>query len=111
MSYTPEFSNQRKDARVSLELPVRISIGSQLTLQGLLKDLSLKSAFIRIKYSVYVQANDEVGFSISSAPEKADDHIYGKACISRIVPGEGFAIYFTHMEDTATKRLKKIMTP
>lgn len=110
MSYTPEVVNQRRDVRVNVELPIRISIGSQLTMQGLLKDLSLKSAFIRMKSNVYVQANDEVGFSISSAMEKTDDFIYGKACISRIVPGDGLAIYFTHMEDTAIKRLKKLMT-
>lgn len=110
MSYPPGFNNQRLDARVSLEVPVRISIGSQLTMQGALKDISLKSAFIRVKYSVYLEANDEVGFSISSAIGKTDDFIYGKACISRIVPGEGFVIYFTHMEETATKRLKKLMT-
>lgn len=103
------FSNQRKDIRIDIELPVRISIGSQLTMQGIVCNLSLRSAFVKIKNSVYIQANDEVSFSISRSMEKEDDYVYGKACISRIVPGDGFAIYFTFLEERATKNLQKLM--
>lgn len=109
MQDSPIFFNQRKDVRIDIELPIRISIGSQLTMHGVVCNLSLRSAFIKIKNSVYIQPNDEVSFSISSAMEKEDDYIYGKACISRIVPGDGFAIYFTIMEENSTKNLNKVM--
>ncbi|MEI6437847.1 MAG: PilZ domain-containing protein [Candidatus Omnitrophota bacterium] len=109
MSYPADFNNLRRDSRVNTELPARISIGSQLTLNGHLKDLSLKSAFIRIKNSVYMQLNDEVGFAIQIAPGKTEEVIEGAARISRIAVGEGLAIYFTKMEETSLKRLKDLL--
>lgn len=109
MSIPENVNNQRRDSRVSSELPASISIGSQLTLQGQLKDLSLKSAFIRIKHSVYVQLNDEIGFAIQASLGKVEDVIEGKARISRIAGGEGLAIYFTQMEEVSLKRLKELL--
>lgn len=103
-----DFNNQRSDLRFSSELPVKISIGSQLTLNGQLKDLSMKSAFIRIKYSIYLQMNDEVGFAIQCSP-KEEDVITGLARISRISAGEGFAIYFTKMEKPSVSKLKEFL--
>ena len=99
---------QREEQRISSELPARISIGSQLTLQGQLKDLSLKSAFIRIKSSIFLTVNDEVGFAIQASSNNAEDLVQGLARVSRIVPGEGIAIYFTKMDDAAATRLKEI---
>ena len=97
---------QRQELRVELDLPAQISVGSQLVLQGRLKDISLKSAFIVMKSSVYLKVNDEVGFAFQRAPGDASNFIEGMACISRIAVGEGMAIYFTKMNDASTGRLK-----
>ena len=99
----------RQESRVGLELPAEISVGSQLTVQGKLKDLSLKGAFITMKSSVYFQMNDEVGFSIHLTPGNDKDLIHGLARISRIAVGEGMAIYFTKMDDGSTGRLKGLL--
>lgn len=101
------FSEQRGDSRVNADYPVQITIGSQLTLQGQLKDISPKSAFITIKNSVYLELNDLVGFVICLAPRDPRDFIQGHARVSRIAPGEGIAIYFTSMDDAHLVRLEK----
>ena len=100
---------QRKDSRVEMALPAEIRIGSQLSLQGKLKDLSLKGAFITIRASVYLQMNDEVGFAIQPAPGDAKNLIEGMARISRIAVGEGLAIYFTRLDDASAARLKSLV--
>ena len=106
MGYPAGQNEQRRELRVGSELLARISIGSQLTIQGKLKDLSIKSAFITIKASIYLQLNDEVGFAIQVSPDNVSDVIQGLARISRIVPGEGLAIYFTRMDAKSEARLK-----
>ena len=103
------YKDQRRDARVNSELPAVISIGSQLSLQGQLKDLSLKSAFVRIKNSIFIQSGDEIGLTIGSSSNAADDAIQVTARISRIVGGEGFAVYFTKMNDASLARLQKLL--
>lgn len=100
---------QRRDPRVISEFPVMISVGSQITVQGHLKDLSLNSAFIKIKNNIFLKSGDEVGFAIQSSPSDADALIEGLACISRIVPGEGFAIYFSKIDEASLKYLKKLL--
>ncbi|MFH0753532.1 MAG: PilZ domain-containing protein [Candidatus Omnitrophota bacterium] len=107
MSYSFQSKDLRQDVRVDLKVPVQINIGEQFTLQGVLKDLSLKSAFIIMKASVYFKINDEVGFLIQCTPGNAKDVIHGKARISRLAPGEGFVIYFTSMDHSSEARLKK----
>lgn len=102
-------NEQRQESRVGVELPVQISVGSQFTLHGTLKDLSPKSAFITMKSSVYLQNNDEVGFSIRLAPDDDTKVIEGLARISRIAVGEGMAIYFTKMDDASTGRLRDLV--
>ena len=101
-------NEQRKEKRVNSDIPVQINIGSQLTLQGKLKDISAKSAFITIKASVYLKLNDEIGFAIP-CPGKAGHVIEGMARISRIAGGEGFAFYFTSMSASSEARLKSII--
>jgi hypothetical protein len=101
-------NDQRKDSRVDLDLPAQISIGSQLTLQGKLKDLSLKSAFVVMKNSVYLKTNDEVGFAIQVSPGNPADVIEGLARVSRIAVGEGLAIYFTKMDGPSEARLREL---
>ena len=102
-------NEQRSNPRVSSELPVKISVGSQLTVQGYLRDLSLNSAFIRIKNNIFLSTGDEVGFSIQPSAEDETIVMQGSACISRIVPGEGFAIYFSKLDDDSLKYLKKLL--
>lgn len=99
----------RQESRVEIELPVQVSVGSQLTIQGVLKDISLKSAFITMKSSVYLQLNDEVGFLIQLEPGKDDKVIEGMARVSRIAVGEGMAIYFTELRDKSVERLKTLL--
>lgn len=108
MTYPMRPNDQRQDARLGLDLPAMISIGSQLILQGRVKDLSPKSAFITLKSSVYWKMNDEVGFSIHRFAEGDQNPIQGWARISRIAPGEGLAIYFTKMDDASAERLKAL---
>jgi hypothetical protein len=109
--FNPSGNNeQRRDPRISSEFPVRISIGSQITVQGYLKDLSLNSAFIRIKNNIFVKAGDDLGFAIQASPDDADALVEGTARISRIVPGEGLAIYFSKMSDNSLKNLKKLLS-
>jgi c-di-GMP-binding flagellar brake protein YcgR len=102
-------NEQRQESRVGVELPVQISVGSQFTLHGTLKDLSAKSAFITMKSSVYLQNNDEVGFLIRLSQDDDAQVIEGMARISRIAVGEGMAIYFTKIDDKSTGRLKGLL--
>ncbi len=102
-------NDQRGQPRVSLELPATITVGSQVTVKGQLKDLSLNSAFIRIKHIIYLNVNDEIGINIQCSSNDASVNIQGTACISRIVPGEGFAVYFTKIDDESLKCIKKIL--
>ncbi len=99
----------RSQPRISVELPVTISIGSQLTVKGQLKDISSNSAFVKIKNNVYLSVNDEVGVSIQSPDDEDKVLVKGSACISRIVPGEGFALYFTKIDEASSKAIKKLL--
>ncbi len=99
-------NEQRKDPRVVSELPASISVGSQLTVQGVLKDLSLKSAFIKIKNNIFLKSSDEIGFTIQCS-ENVNDVIQGLARVSRVAVGEGLVIYFIKMDEASLVRLKK----
>lgn len=109
MEYQMGMNDQRSQPRVNLELPAIISVGSQLSVKGQIKDLSLNSAFIRIKNVIYLNVNDEIGISIECAINEMNILIAGLACISRIVPGEGFAVYFTKLDEESTKCIKKLL--
>ena len=102
-------NDQRSQPRISLEVPATISVGTQLTVKGQLKDLSLNSAFIRIKTNIYLNVNDEIGITIQCSSTDAGVQIQGSARISRIIPGEGFAVYFTKMDDDSLKCIKKLL--
>src|ERR1700691_5641652 len=99
MEYQIGSSDQRGQARVSVEFPATISVGSQLSIKGQLKDISLNSAFVKIKNSIYLNINDEIGIAIQCSSDDAGVMIQGMARISRIVPGEGFAVYFTELDE------------
>jgi len=95
-------SNHREAPRVSSALPVNLIFGSQITLLGQVKDLSLKSAFIRVKSSIHMAIHDELEFNINSS-------IQGFARISRVAPGEGIAIYFTKIDEASSSRLQQLV--
>jgi len=101
--------DQRGELRVDSELPARISVGSQLTLEGRLKDLSLKSAFIRVKSNIFLAVHDEVAFVIQCSLNGGEDLVQGFARVSRVVTGEGIAFYFTKMDDVSQSRLKALL--
>ena len=107
--YPESFRNQRETQRAALSFPIQISLGTQITLQGQLKDLSLKSAFIKIKTNIYLQNNDEISFAIQCVPSSPDESVQGVARISRIAAGEGIAIYFTEMDPASSNRLKGLL--
>src|SRR5271168_459879 len=92
-------NEQRGQPRVSVEFPATISVGTQLTVRGQLKDLSLNSAFVRIKNNIYLNINDEIGITIQCSSNDTTVQIQGTARVSRMVPGEGFAVYFTKIDD------------
>jgi hypothetical protein len=102
-------NDQRGQPRISVEFPATISVGSQFTIKGQLKDLSLNSAFVKIKNSIYLNINDEIGITIQCSTIEAGVQIEGLARISRIVPGEGFAVYFTKLDDNSLKHIKKLL--
>ena len=104
-----ENNDQRREPRVSTEFIIMIRIGSQISVRGQLKDISLSSAFIKIKSSVFLKTGDEVRFAIQSSPDDAAPLMQGLAHISRIEPGEGFAIYFSKMDDASLKYLKEFL--
>ena len=108
MAYPIGSNDQRGQPRVIVEFPATISVGSQLTVKGQLKDLSLSSAFIRIKNSIFLKINDEIGFTIQCSANEADT-VEGMARISRMVPGEGLVIYFTKIDDNSLKCIKKFL--
>ncbi len=103
------YTNNRSDKRVNLGLPIQLSFGSQITLLGQLKDLSMKSAFIVIKSSIHMAMNEELEFQIKDPLKNKEDFIKGTACISRVSPGEGIAIYFTKLDDVSTANLQTLV--
>ena len=109
MDNQTRYTDQRGQPRVNVEFPVTISVGSQLTVKGHLKDISLNSAFIRIKNNIYLNINDEIGIAIQSSADDAKIVVQGQARISRIVPGEGLAVYFTKIDDASSNYIKKVL--
>jgi hypothetical protein len=102
-------NDQRGQPRINVELSATISVGSQLTVKGQLKDISLSSAFIKIKNNIYLNINDEIGIAIQCSSNDASVMIQGQARISRIVPGEGFAVYFTKIDENSLKCIKNLL--
>lgn len=101
--------NKRQNQRFTSSFPIQLNIGTQITLQGQLRDLSLKSAFIKMKESIFMQPNDELNFIIRRSLEDMSDCVQGQARISRIAAGEGIAIYFTKLDDDSSNRLKELV--
>ncbi len=102
-------SNRRRANRIKSSLPIELQIDQQITVQGRLKDITVKSAFVLMKSSVYMEVNDEFRFYIRSVTNAEDEALTGIARVSRIAPGEGIAIYFTDMDTSATNRLAEML--
>ena len=102
-------NNQRDTQRLSLSIPIDLIFGTQITLRGQIKDISLKGAFINIKGGVHMALHDKLEFIIKDIPGSADACIQGTARISRVTPGEGIAIYFTRMDETSTGHLQRLV--
>lgn len=109
MNIHPAFKNQRHSARVNSNLPIQVSFGSQITLSGQIKDLSLKSAFILLKSSIHMATHDELTFNIENLPFNLQGAIKGNARISRVAPGEGIAVFFTKLDDVSNDLLHRLV--
>jgi hypothetical protein len=100
-------NNQRQSQRVPVSLPIKLMFGSQITLQGSIKDLSQNSAFVNVRSSaIHMASNDELNFSIEPKP---DVSIVGSARISRVSVGDGIAIYFTKMDKSSITHLQSLL--
>lgn len=108
MVYPSSFKEQRKEARVNTQSSVLISIGTQLSFQGQLRDLSMNSAFVVAKDSIFLEAGDAITLSFPMASANTEDPLKVFACVSRMVKGEGFAVYFTKMTDSVKEELQKL---
>ena len=103
--------NNRDTQRLNLSVPIHLMFGSQITLIGQIKDISLKSAFINVKSSIHMAVHDELKFNIENLPGNMDGCIQGSAMISRIALGEGIAIYFIKMDKTSLDLLQRLTGP
>jgi hypothetical protein len=107
MHQPDSYKNQRQTQRVPVNLTIKMSFGSQVTLTGRIKDLSLKSAFILVKSSVHMDMNDEISFVIEHPADSTQQGVQGQARISRVAAGEGIAIYFIKLDDASMTLLKQ----
>ncbi len=100
--------NRRQHNRIAVNFPIDLKIDSQITLEGKLKDISPKSAFIEIRSSVPMHVNDQFDFHVRCAQEPDKKDLSGTICISRIALGEGIAVYFTKIDEKSSSRLKEL---
>lgn len=108
MTYPSSFKEKRQESRINSSLSVLVSIGTQLTLKGNLRDLSMTSAFVNIKESVFIETGDDITLSFNQSNVEVDDFIKVSAKVSRLVKGEGFAVYFTKVTDSAKEEIQKL---
>ncbi|MBP6343605.1 MAG: PilZ domain-containing protein [Candidatus Omnitrophica bacterium] len=107
MHQSDSYKNQRQTQRVPVNLTIKMSFGTQVTLTGRIKDLSLKSAFILVKSSVHMDMNDEISFVIEHPSDSSQQGVQGQARISRVAAGEGIAIYFIKLDEASMNLLKQ----
>lgn len=102
-------NNRRKNNRIYVNCPINLKVDSLITIEGKLKNISLKSIFIQINSRVAMQVHDELVFSFNCVIEDTQADISGTMCISRIAHGDGIAGYFTQMDEASTERLKQLI--
>ena len=104
------FKNQRQVQRVNVNLPIQLNFGTQISLMGSLRDITLKSAFVNIRSSaIHMTTHDELTFTIEQHAENPQGPIQGTARISRVDPGDGIAIYFTKMDESSLSHLQQLV--
>ena len=103
------FQNRRKERRVNSSLPVELKIDEQVTVTGMLKNISPRSAFVQLRESVYMQMHDELQFFIKRAGNDASRTIRGRGRVTRIAAGEGIGIYFLDLEKSSVPQLEEIL--
>ncbi|MCA9409430.1 MAG: PilZ domain-containing protein [Candidatus Omnitrophica bacterium] len=101
--------NRRQNRRVSTNLTIDLQIDQQITIQGRIRNISEKSAFIQMKSSVYMKVNDELDIAIKYLNGDSEQAIKGRARISRLEAGQGIAIYFIKMEEDSIERLQQLV--
>lgn len=107
------YPNRRGMQRVNAyQRPIEISIGTQIVMNGRLKDISEKSAFVDLNNKLFIQAGDELSFKIPFKDNNRESlEISGVAVVSRISPGEGIAIYFKEFTEGSEDCLKQLLSP
>ncbi len=100
-------NNRRKNNRIYINCPILLKVDSLITIEGQLKNISLKSIFIQVNSRIAMQVHDELGFSFNYKDD--EEAISGVMCISRIAHGDGIAGYFTQMDEASTERLKQLL--
>ena len=55
-------NNRRQHPRTTLNCPIDLKIDAQVTIEGTLKNISTKGAFIEMVSSVALQTNDQFDF-------------------------------------------------
>jgi len=102
--------NRRIARRYNIDLFIQISIGSQLSIKGRIKNISLKSALIFSKDRIFLDQNDDLKFKLLLPKNDQELGIEGSARVSRIDPSGGLAIYFTEMDTQSTKKLEELLS-
>ena len=105
----PKFNNRRQEKRVASNLPIELKLDAQVTVTGTLKDLSPRSAFVKIRESAYVKLHDEIQFFIRRAGNDVTNGITGRARITRIAEGEGIGIYFIAVDKKSVPQLEQVL--
>ena len=100
---------RRREYRNTIETPIKINVGTQLSVLGQTKDISINSALILIKNNIFLDTNDKITFSFEYSTKGEKLTVEGSAYVSRIIKGEGFAISFTQLTGNSLSNLKKIL--
>ncbi len=103
------FQDKRKEQRVAVTAKIKISIGTQLTVEGQIKDITLNSAFITMRNNIYLNSNDTISYEFEVTLDGKLCIFKGNAYVTRIVKGEGFVISFLKMDEASLNNLKKLL--
>lgn len=103
------FHDKRKEQRVGIVAKIKISIGTQLTVEGQIKDITLTSVFVSMRNNIYLNSNDTIQYEFETTVEGKPYVFKGNAYVTRIVKGEGFVISFSGMDDVSLNNLKRVL--
>ena len=104
------YNNERRQYnRYSLNLPIQISLGTQIVLDKTVRDISNKSAFVLMEGSVFINRFDELDFKIEVERDQVQFKIEGKAQVLRVDLPDGIVISFKNLEGEALAQLEKLV--